>query len=131
MKSTEQTLIELEAERAELDAAIAVLRRKLSLPPDKDKAAARWQVHGGQPYRRLSLTKAIKKYASTPHGPTTPRELGEILKEGGIKSKSKHYLNIVRTTLRKQGPELGMRQLPDGRWEPERQPTKTKEEESP
>ena len=65
------------------------------------------------------MPEALRMYAANgASGAQAPREIGEALRAGGIKSRSPHYTSIIRTTLRRLGTELGWKKLEDGRWEP-------------
>ncbi len=117
-----QLLAELEAERAELDTAIAVIRRKLGKQPNGVTGAVpqktlpqSGQVRKGD-FLGMTIPEATKKYLGIAMEPKTPKEIADALTLGGVHSKSADFGNIVRSTLSRRGKEFGVESFGDGRW---------------
>lgn len=114
--SMTQLLAELETERAELDATISLLRRRLGQSPTADG-------NGGSPpftvspmvgrdtpvtgrvrtdeFFRLSTADAIMKYLGIMKQPQNPMAIVTGLKAGGVLTNAKNFYANVNTELKR------------------------------
>jgi hypothetical protein len=110
-------LTELEAERAELDATIALLRRRLGFVSNGDGANTSGAAVGpsgnvgrdmpvtgrvrSDEFFRLSIADAIAKYLGIMKQPQNPMAIVNGLKSGGVLTNAKNFYANVNTELKR------------------------------
>ena len=103
----EAVLEDLERERAELDATIATLRRRLGLPNAQNASGAvpARQQFADQPKLRsdeffgMSIIGAARKYLSIVKQPTSAPNIAREIKSHGLMNDSKTFPNTVYSIL--------------------------------
>lgn len=114
--SLTQLLSELEAERAELDATISLLRRRLGLGAVSDgnggstaftvspivgrDTAVTGRVRSDE-FFRLSTADAVMKYLGIMKQPQNPMAIVHGLKAGGVLTNAKNFYANVNTELKR------------------------------
>jgi len=116
-------LTELEAERAELDATIALLRRRLGFVTNGDTGTSSGAAVGptgivgrdmpvtgrvrSDEFFRLSIADAIAKYLGIMKQPQNPMAIVNGLKSGGVLTNAKNFYANVNTELKRmRGREM-------------------------
>ncbi len=117
-----ELLAEMEAEFAELQTAIAVMKRRMGISSNGTQASSRAHApadgNQGQdkPYLGMSILEASRSYLQRVKEPKTPGEIAEALRMGGVHSRSGDFNGIVRTTLFKRGSEAKIEKFGGGKW---------------
>lgn len=106
-------LADLEAQRAELDAAIAVIRRRMGqagepIQPATPSSAARngtSQEITSDAFFGMSMAAAVRKYLQMMRRPQAVQTIADALKSGGFTTRAENFYSNVYTTL-KRGDEF-------------------------
>jgi len=144
--SLTQLLSELEAERAELDSTISLLRRRLGMSASNDgnggsnplgvspNVGRDTQVTGrvrSDEFFRLSTADAIMKYLSIMKQPQNPTSIVNGLKAGGVLTNAKNFYANVNTELKRMRARTLIVNTPSGWGLSEWYPQKPKGNELP
>lgn len=113
-------LADLETQRAELDAAIAVVKRMLGQPAASTSPKATNGQHGGAltptSLFGMNLGDAIKHYLSVVKEPKTAPEIAQALLDHGIKTMSKNFNTTVFSALERREEAGDMVRPKRGLW---------------
>jgi hypothetical protein len=111
-------LADLEREKEELEAAIAVLRRKAGLgpTPDATSGTATEQIRADAFYRLGIGEAAVAYLRMTNRTPKTSAEIASALNRGGLVHQSKDLKATVNALLIRDGAKWGITRLPNNAW---------------
>jgi len=97
----EEVLRDLEARRAELDVAIAAIKRLVVSARATPETPVSAPGSSG-PYADMSIGEAAKLYLFSIGKPQTSRQITDALRAGGIRSMAKNLDVAVYSALRRQ-----------------------------
>jgi hypothetical protein len=113
----DDAIARLEAQKAEIDMAIAVLRKLAGSTTTGGGGPSGRGIHSGT-FIGKTIPEAARMYLEMCHQiPQKPEQIAEALQRGGMQSKAANFVGMLQTILRRTETATGeFMRTPAGEW---------------